>query len=88
MTEQIVLNGVTYYANQHSNEDNSFKIKWESLKLDIQHQLQSAQVLYEEATERGLSTSMIEAEGFLRAIHAVNDIIDSIEFYDMVPNDK
>ena len=78
MKNQIVVNGVTYYAQlPESNMENPAQEKFDWLKSIIVQELHAAQALYDNCKQEGLAFNSIEAEGYLRCAKRLhNDLMD------------
>lgn len=76
----IVVNGVTYYK-EHPDLEKAKAVlnKYESLVWDIKDHLRTAESLYEDFKEQGLTFNTIEAEGFLRSAKTVMGFLDRVE---------
>ena len=55
-----------------------WKEKWEDMLYFVGSLNDEAQDLYDDAKENGLSSSMIESEGYLRALKTINNRIVEI----------
>lgn len=78
----IVVDGVTYYKEHPDVEKANIAIrKFEGLAWDIRDHLRTAEALYEDFKEQGLTVNAIEAEGFLRSAKTIMDRLEAAEKY-------
>lgn len=76
----IVVDGVTYYKEHPDLEKAKAVLEnYEGLVWNIKNHLRTAEELYEDFKEQGLTFNTIEAEGFLRSAKTVMGFLDYIE---------
>lgn len=79
MDETIIINGVTYYRKQEAGPDVvrlTERLDW--LEQEIRTMLTTAQSLYDQMREDGLTVGTIEAEGYLRAARDMQKWVDYV----------
>lgn len=80
MKNKIVVDGVTYYRELPDHVKSKHLIEHlEWIKHDLAGLLQDAQDLYDNMQEEQLRFSVIEAEGYLRAMKTVNGKVEHID---------
>ena len=81
VTDDVVyVNDVPFYREAADlTKAKKVLVKWEWIKRHIENELVDAQAEYDDLKENGLSFSIIEAEGALRAIMDVKRQLDQID---------